>query len=199
MTAFTAKTEKCSSSGCHMNSGIVTMLLTMQRGAGLLTASASDTSLAILSGSVKMLLTMQRRVRLLTASPSDTPLSILTVLLLSKKEALIGTCHRRTLPVAGRKLLATLSAYNLASNACPCIVITIIINLHSLAGDDMGLTDTAGHALSIQPQMPAPAPYLKSLKGDRRIVNHCLCGWNHGAMMLNCCIQAASLRVSNQL
>jgi len=68
-----------------------------------------------------MLLTMQRRVRLLTASPSDTPLSILTVLLMSKKDALAGTCHRLTVPVAGRQLLATLSAYNLASNACPCI------------------------------------------------------------------------------
>ncbi len=70
-----------------------------------------------------MLLTVQREARLLTASPSDTPLSILTVLLLSKKEALAGTCHRLTVPVAGRKLFATLSAYNLASNACPCITV----------------------------------------------------------------------------
>jgi len=42
---------------------------------------------------------------------------------LSKKEALAGTCHRLTVPVAGRKLLATLSAYSLASNACPCMLL----------------------------------------------------------------------------
>lgn len=70
-----------------------------------------------------MLLTMPRRVWLLTVSPSDTPLSILTVLLLSKKEALAGTCHRLTVPVAGKKLFTTLSAYNLASKACPCTLL----------------------------------------------------------------------------
>ena len=110
----------------------------------------------------RMLLTMQREVRVLTASPSDTPLSILTVLLLSKKDALAGTCHRLTVPVAGKKLFATLSAYSLASKACPCIIIititmlifmAIIIYLHSLAGDDRVLNATVCHALSIQPRI----------------------------------------------
>jgi len=72
--------------------------------------------------------------------------------------------------------------------------------LHSLTGDDRVLNVSVGQALGIpSPQMHARAPYLNSLTGDERVVNHRACGWEHGAMLLTCHIQATSLRVQNQL